>query len=76
MTYEVRQTAITINRAAEPLFSELATRVEIEIESSGEFVQVSQTRGDEFGKIEITPEEWPALREAIDQMIALCRGAK
>jgi hypothetical protein len=27
----------------------------------------------EVGKIQITPEEWPALRKAIDMMISGCR---
>ena len=67
--YEHRVIAIVVNRPGEPLFSECATRVELSDEAAGEFVLVSQDEG----RLRICKEEWPALREAIETMIAGCR---
>ena len=69
-----RYTQITVAPEGDPIFSEQATHISIEDECAGEFVKVSQI-GDhaERGIIEINPEEWPALRDAIDTMIAACR---
>lgn len=54
----------------EPIFSEMATHVEIEDEASGEFIVVTQEGGSEDKEgIHIAPAEWPAIRAAIDQMM-------
>lgn len=69
-----RITQITVCPPHEPLFSEMATTVQITDEAAGEFVEVSQT---DFkpGKIRISPEDWPAIRKAINRMIRQCRDA-
>ena len=72
MNYITRTTEVTVLPDTEPLFSESATTVKIVDEASGEFVEVQQSAGS--GCIAINPEEWPALREAIDKMISECRG--
>lgn len=74
--YETRTTSMTIVPTHEPLFSEQATVVTIVDESGGEFVEVCQSGRSDLGKIAINPEEWPALREAIQIMIENCREAK
>ena len=74
--YEIRAMSVMVNKTTEPSFSEMATTVRIEDESGGEFVEVEQEGRTDIGKIQITPEEWPMLREAIDRMIAECREAK
>lgn len=53
----------------EPIFSERATTVELADEAAGLYVEVSQ---EGRRKIAIEPEEWPALRAAIDKMIEFC----
>ena len=63
----------------EPIFSEMATTVEIVDEAGGEFLEVRQqcgkmTKADLM--ISINPEEWPMLRAAIDVMVAKCRPTK
>lgn len=73
MQFEKRTTAITVCKTDEPIFSEYATRVEIVDEAGGEFVEVSQPGQDDGGKIGITAQEWPALRSAIDDLLANCR---
>ena len=47
--------------------------VAIDDEDAGEFVTVKQDNGAAAGKISINHEDWPQLREAIDQMIKECR---
>ena len=69
-----RCTQITVAPEDEPIFSELATSITIEDEGVGEFLKVSQINDHaKKGTIEITPEEWPTIRDAIDVMIAACR---
>ena len=69
-----RCTQLTVLPEGEPIFSEMATHISIEDEASGEYVKVTQY-GDraERGEININPEEWPAIRDAIDDMIFECR---
>jgi hypothetical protein len=75
-TYDVRVLAIGLIPKGEPVFSERATRIEIEDEAAGEFVKVTQEGGHtEVAKwITIEPSEWPKLRESIEYMIGQCRS--
>lgn len=58
------------------LFDEQAISIEIEDEAGGEFVKICQTTDSvQPGEIRLNPEEWPALREAIDRAVAECRPA-
>lgn len=73
MDFERRVTAVTVCKKGEPIFSDYATRVEIVDEAAGEFVEVSQAGREGGGKIAVATNEWPALRDAIDELIAACR---
>ena len=71
--YRKRIKAIVVFPEGEPIFSELATTIEIDDESGGEFVVVSQYGAIREGNgVAINPEEWPHLRDAIDEMIKQC----
>ena len=72
MKYIKRTIKWTVVREKEPLFDELATDIEITDEAAGEFVEVKQ-HFDKNGKIQIDAEEWPAIREAINCAVKLCR---
>lgn len=72
---QARVTRIVVVPANEPLFSERATAVEIVDESAGELVEVEQHGDVSLGKIQINPEEWPALRAAINRLVRDCRDA-
>jgi len=72
MKYIKRTIKWAVVREKEPLFYELATDIEIVGEGAGEFVEVKQ-HTEESGKVQIDPEEWPAIREAIDCAVKLCR---
>ena len=67
-TYETLTTAVTVLPAGDPLYSEYSTTVELDYEAADKFITVTQ----ESGKVAITPEEWPTLRQAIDDMIGRC----
>lgn len=73
---KIRVTRLVVSPSFEPIFSEMATTVTIEDEAAGEFVEVEQNGGPGIGKIQISPEEWPALRAAINRMIKMCRGVQ
>jgi hypothetical protein len=72
--YEIRATKLIVAPEGEQVYSEMVTSVEIKDEAAGEFVMVSQSGRTDIGKIAISPEEWPALRDAINRMISQCRG--
>lgn len=72
--YETSPTCLVVAPKGEPIFSETATHVRIADEAGGEFVEVEQSASTDLGKIQINPEEWPVLRNAIDQLIASCRS--
>mgnify|MGYP001160660408 CR=1 FL=1 len=73
MEYEIRTIAMLVVPMDQKMFSEYATEIRITDEAAGEFLEVSQCGHDGQGKIAINPEEWPTLRDAIDQMIKHCR---
>jgi hypothetical protein len=73
--YETRTVALAVGRPGEPLFSEQTTHVRIIDEAAGEFVEVEQHGSNDsgLGKVWITSDEWPALRDAIDRLLAECK---
>ena len=52
----------------EPQFAERATLIEIDDEAAGEYVTIAQ----DDSKIRIDPEEWPAIRAAIETAFKGC----
>lgn len=76
-THEIRTTGLTVCPPGAGMHDKQATTVRLADEGGGEYVRVSQDHhSGEFATICISPEEWPALRAAIDRMIASCRGIK
>ena len=68
--YETRITGNTILPQGATIYSQMATRIEIEDESGGEYVVISQDSESFQGKIGITNDEWPAIRDAVEMMLA------
>lgn len=56
------------------IFDERATRITLDDEGAGAFVVVRQENGESH--IAIDPDEWPALRQAITQMICTAQGVE
>jgi hypothetical protein len=74
--YEIRITRLSVGRGDEPIFSETVTHIEIENEAAGEFLQITQQSGSldvKEQQIQITPEEWPKIKEAIETLIPTLR---
>ncbi len=74
MTLEKRILSVVVLPEGEAIFHESATTISIDDDAGGEFVTVSQCRDEHNVKISINPEEWPAIREAIDEMVKECRS--
>ena len=71
--YKIRTTQIMVHpETDDSTLSEMATRVSIDDEGGGEYVKAEQTN---TGAILINPDEWPAIREAIDRMVSECRSS-
>lgn len=75
---ERRVLKVSVLPEGESLFSERSTEIEIEDEGAGEFVKVRQEGGhtDYSKHLLFDPDEWPSIRDAIDQMIGECRGSE
>jgi hypothetical protein len=59
----------------EPLYSERGTQITLVDEGGGLFVEIEQTGAlDKVGKVTLDADEWPAVKRAIDQQIAVCRA--
>ena len=67
---ETRTLKVAILASGEPIFAENCITVEIVDEAAGEYVEIEQ----DGSKIHVSPEEWPMLRSALDQMIGSCRA--
>ena len=68
----VRTTRVTILPEGEPIFGETATHIKIEDEAAGEFLEIEQQSGHvgtNDQTIQVSPDEWPVLRGAIDRMM-------
>jgi len=72
--YHIITTRMTVVPEGEPIFSEMATHIEMQDEASGAFVELVQVgQIGEAGRnaVQIDADEWPAIRGAVDQMIGL-----
>jgi len=72
---ETRVTALTLVPEGEAIFSEYGFCVELVDDAAGEYVTVEQ-QIDTSPKISIDPDEWPALRSAINRMVRCARKEK
>ena len=66
---ELRVTQWTLVKPGSPIYDKTAWTITIVDELDGEFVELENLQA----KIGINPEEWPALRAAIDKAIGQCR---
>jgi len=73
INYETRITQVVVVPEGEPTSSELATTIQIEDEAEGiEFLSLRQNLKPE-AYLRIYPPEWPAIRNAIEDMMTRCR---
>lgn len=73
--YHAIPARIIVKPVGADIFDETATVVEVEDESAGPFVKVSQP-GDERedASIAIEGPEWPLIRDAIQKMMNVVQG--
>lgn len=74
---EIRVTRLAVGPEKKALFDYEVMTVEIDDEAAGEYVVVSQCTDSTANyneRIAFNPEEWPALRMAIDFMVSQCRN--
>lgn len=73
MTYETQTHALIVKPTGEPIYSEMATIIRLDDEAAGPYVIVEQHGRDDIGKIAVTHDEWPHIRDAIDRMMVFCQ---
>lgn len=76
MTYEIQTHALIVKPKNEPIYSEQATIVRLDDDAAGPYVVVEQHGRNDIGKVAITNEEWPHIRDAINRMMVLCQPEK
>ena len=72
MTYRKITTQSRVIRAGENLDGEGVTIIGIDDEGGGAFVTVRQEEQLNANEIHIDPDEWPAVRAAINRMVREC----
>jgi hypothetical protein len=71
--YVVEEVAMIVMPAGSAISCQEATAVRIRDEGTGPFVVVSQSaRGDGSG-IAVTAEDWPAIKQAVEQLMKGCQ---
>lgn len=68
--YHTRPIAWVVKPIGEPIFSELATRVEIVDEAAGEFVELTD---GQCNTVTLEPSGWPELLNALNAAFSVCR---
>ncbi|NBW23774.1 MAG: hypothetical protein EBR82_89095 [Caulobacteraceae bacterium] len=72
---EVRVTSIVVAPKGAEIFEPGVTRIAIEDCAAGEYVTLKQLHYQvEQSSIEIEPDHWPVLRQAIEWMLGQCRA--
>lgn len=57
------------------IFELVATHIAIDDEGAGEYVTITQHTTDRHGDhvVNINPDEWPAIRAAVNKLIKECK---
>ena len=72
---KTRITRISVTPEGCSLFELSATHIDIVDEAAGEFVTLTQHTDDRHGDhvVNINPDEWPAIRAAVNKLIKECK---
>jgi hypothetical protein len=72
--YEVHPIVLAVIPKGEPVYSERVTRIEIQDEAAGPFVEIRQPGKLDTGAVSINDlEEWESLDQAVRGMLELCK---
>ena len=58
--------------SGKPIYDEAATTIGLDDEGGGLFVTIRQEDNLDTNEVKINPEEWPAIRAAVDRMVREC----
>ena len=72
MSYNIFVKSLIVLPEGEPIFSEMATTIDIEDEAAGPFVVIRQEGRDGAQKINIDQTEWPFIKDAIEKQLQVC----
>lgn len=72
MKYHLITKSLMVKQINEPIFSNGATEIALEDEAAGLFVVLIQRPDDGEQKVSICKEEWPFIRDAIEQLMEEC----
>ena len=65
-------TKLCVVPAGKPIYDEAATTVGLDDDSGGLFVVIRQEDNLDANEIKIDPDEWPAIRAAVNRMVREC----
>ena len=72
MEIETLVAKLIVKPKTKSIYSDLATEISIEDEGAGCFVKVVQCP-DNTQTIQIDPEEWPTIKDAIERMVKIAK---
>ena len=65
-------TKLCVVPSGKPIYDEEATTVGLDDEGGGLFVTIRQEDNLDTNEVKIDPEEWPAIRAAVNRMVREC----
>ena len=65
-------TKLCVVPSGKPIYDEAATTVGLDDEGGGLFVVIRQEESLSTNEVKINPEEWPAIRAAVNRMVREC----
>ena len=65
-------TKLCVVPSRKPIYDEAATTVGLDDEGGGLFVTIRQEDNLDTNEVKIDPEEWPAIRAAVNRMVREC----
>ena len=73
--YRQHPLGVVVSPKGDPIWSEMATHITLDDEGAGAFVVVNQPNGQEGREgVSFDATEWPAIRDAIEHMLAVSQG--
>ena len=73
-TFHTITKGLIVKPKGEPIYSEMATEIYIDDKAAGPYVVIEQHGGMDIGKVCIDQADWPLIKDAVEQMLAVCRG--
>ena len=69
-------TKLCVVPSGKPIYDEAATTIGLDDEGGGAFVTIRQESAMDSDIIRIDPDEWPAVRAAVNRMVRECGRAE